>query len=410
MIAPTSFFGHYGGHIRILEEARGLQALGHQVTIVTYYRGEDVPGLTIARTRPLPWHTDYEVGSSRHKLAFDAYLTAKAVQVGWRVRPHIIHGHMHEGAIIGGLVARLLRVPLVFDFQGSLTGEMVDHGFIRPQGSGFRFWHGIESVACRLPQAILVSSLRAAPLLEHEFGVPAGPLVPLPECAQLEHFDPGRFSAEDKATARRRLGIPPDRPVVVYLGLLADYQGTPHLIHAAARLKAAGENVHFLIMGFPNEDQYAQLAATLAVGDRVSFTGRVDYARHAPLYLSLGEIAVSPKLSATEGSGKVLNYMAMRQPVVAFETQVHKEYLGEAGVYVPPGDIDGLAAAIQDLLHRPERRRELGRALQERAAQLYSWPVAAQRIEKVYQQLIEQGEMPVSAAPPMTKSSNLTKI
>jgi hypothetical protein len=44
---------------------------------------------------------------------------------------------MHEGALIGGLLARLLRVPLVFDFQGSMTGEMVDHNFLRRDGRLF---------------------------------------------------------------------------------------------------------------------------------------------------------------------------------------------------------------------------------------------------------------------------------
>jgi len=135
MIAPTSFFSDYGGHIRILEETRALQARGVEVAIVTYYKGNDVPGLDIRRTVPLPWHTDYEVGSSRHKLAFDAYLAAKALAEARRFRPDIIHGHMHEGALIGGAPARLLGVPLVFDFQGSLSAEMVDHHFLDPQGA-----------------------------------------------------------------------------------------------------------------------------------------------------------------------------------------------------------------------------------------------------------------------------------
>ena len=55
MIAPTSFFSDYGGHIRILEETRTLQNMGHKVAIVTYYKGSDMPGLDIRRTRPLPW-------------------------------------------------------------------------------------------------------------------------------------------------------------------------------------------------------------------------------------------------------------------------------------------------------------------------------------------------------------------
>ena len=45
MVAPTSFFLDYGCHVRILEEARVLQALGHQVTLITYYLGRDIAGL-----------------------------------------------------------------------------------------------------------------------------------------------------------------------------------------------------------------------------------------------------------------------------------------------------------------------------------------------------------------------------
>ena len=50
MIAPTSFFADYGGHIRILEEARALQKLGHRLTITTYHNGDDLPGLDIYRS------------------------------------------------------------------------------------------------------------------------------------------------------------------------------------------------------------------------------------------------------------------------------------------------------------------------------------------------------------------------
>ena len=79
MIAPTSFFSDYGGHIRILEETRALQERGHRVAIVTYHKGNNVPGLDIRRTARLPWHADYEVGSSRHKIAFDVYLAAQSL-------------------------------------------------------------------------------------------------------------------------------------------------------------------------------------------------------------------------------------------------------------------------------------------------------------------------------------------
>lgn len=392
MVAPTSFFAHYGGHIRILEEARTLQGLGHDVRIVTYYKGEDVPGLKISRTPRLPWHTEYEVGSSRHKIAFDAYLLMKALQVGRQLRPDIVHGHMHEGALIGAAVARLRRVPLVFDFQGSLTGEMIDHGFVQPEGAGFRLWRRVEQVACSLPQAILVSSLRAKPLLQEQFSVPPEKIHALPDCADLRHFDPAQFSDADKSALRNQLGIPEGVPVVVYLGLLADYQGTPELLQAVRVLKEAGQPAHFLIMGFPNQGHYAQMAQALGVLECVTFTGRVDYQLQAPAFLSLGMVAVSPKLSATEGSGKVLNYMAMAQPVVAFDTQVHREYLGDDGIYVPRGDVTGFAAAVAGLLQKPAESTAIGRRLRERAARHFSWRVAAQRIQDVYHSLAEVPE------------------
>ena len=107
MIAPTSFFSDYGGHVRILEEARVLQRLGHQVTIITYYLGRDLPDLEIVRTRPTPWRADYEVGSSLHKIAFDAFLAWTGLKVVLRRRFDIIHSHTHEGAFIGYFLSRI---------------------------------------------------------------------------------------------------------------------------------------------------------------------------------------------------------------------------------------------------------------------------------------------------------------
>jgi glycosyltransferase involved in cell wall biosynthesis len=110
----------------------------------------------------------------------------------------------------------------------------------------------------------------------------------------------------------------------------------------------------------------------------------VEY-RHAPLYLSLGDISVAPKISATEGSGKLLNYMAMAQPVVAYDTAVHREYLGDLGVYAPAGDVAQFTQAITDLIHDPERGACLGRKLRQRASQEYSWHNACERIVALYQ-------------------------
>ena len=386
MVAPTSFFSDYGGHIRILEETLALQALGHQVAIVTYYKGRDLAGLDIRRTPPLPYRSDYEVGSSRHKLAFDIFLAGQGLREARRFRPDVIHGHMHEGALLGWALARLLRVPLVFDFQGSLTGEMVDHGFLRAGSVTHRAVRRMERFVCHRPAATLTSSLRARSVLVEQFGVPPETVVPLPDCVDVTRFDPARIPPAQVAEVKRSLGIPVDRPVVAYLGFLAPYQGTDQLIAAAARLKRQGANVHFLVMGFPNVDRYQALAAQLDVADRVRFTGKIQY-DYAPLYLAVGDITVSPKLSATEGSGKVLNYMALGKPVVASDNPVHREYLAEYGVYAPLRDEAALAEAIGALLADPQRCERLGAALRRRAESEYSWERAARRIALLYYSL-----------------------
>ena len=386
MIAPTSFFSDYGGHIRILEETRTLQAMGHQVTIVTYYKGSDLPGLDIRRTASLPWHAEYEVGSSRHKIAFDLYLAVQSWLEGRRVRPDIIHGHMHEGAFIGGILARLLRVPCVFDFQGGLAAEMVDHKFIDPDGFVYPWVRRLERLITKLPHAFLTSSIRARHVLHDEFDVPEQLIHPLPDCADTTRFDPDRFSPAMKDALRQRLGIPTDRIIIAYLGLLTDYQGMPHLLETAVRLQKAGEKVHFLIMGYPNVPHYQAMAHDMGVADIVTFTGKVPY-KEAPDYLALGDIAVAPKMSTTEGSGKLLNYMAMAQPIVAYDTAVHREYLADLGVYAVSGQVDSFAGAVTTLLHNPERRTCLGKQLRQRAMQLYGWRQAGDRIIDLYKAL-----------------------
>lgn len=389
MVAPTSFFSDYGGHVRILEEARVLQRLGHQVTIITYYLGRDLPDLEIVRTRPTPWRANYEVGSSLHKLAFDVFLAWTGLKVMLRRRFDIVHGHTHEGAFIGYFLSRLQRVPLLLDFQGSMSSEMVDHHFLDPDGPWYRWARLLELRIDQLADVIITSSQLGAILLERDFKCSARRVYPLPDCVDLDFLQPGVLNPEEVVARKATLGIPSGRPVVAYLGLLADYQGTPLLIQAAQILKQRGVDAHFLIMGFPGVARYRQMAADLGVADRVTFTGKVPY-EQIPAYLSLGDIAVAPKLSATEGCGKILNYMAMALPTIAFDTPVSREYMGRLGVYAGrTGDPAALADAITGLLDDPQRRTELGHKLRARVARHFSWDRAGRHLLTVYRTVLE---------------------
>lgn len=382
MIAPTSFFADYGCHVRILEETRILQQLGNRVTICTYHNGRDVADLDIRRTMPIPWRTDYEVGSSRHKMVFDVLLLLKALAVAGQVKPDVVHGHLHEGALIGYVVSKLTGLPLVFDFQGSMTSEMIDHHFLNPKGAFYRPARWLEQVIVRLPSAIITSSQHAEQLLTNDFHCPPDRITAIPDSVNADFFAPGQSDQKSKAL-KARLCIPPERQVVVYLGLLAEWQGTGLLLQAAAQLVARRPNVHFLIMGFPAVETYRRQAQELGLGNHVTFTGKIPYDQ-APRFLALGDVAVAPKTSATEGSGKLLNYMAMALPAVAFDAPVSREYLDNFGAYAQPSDAASLAEALETLLVDRERAKALGQALRQRAIERYSWTAAGESIMDVY--------------------------
>jgi len=398
MLAPTSFFADYGCHVRILEEATMLQKLGQRVTVVAYHNGNDVPGLDIRRTLPIPWRRNYLVGSSRHKLAFDVLLGLKTLELLIRGRYDIIHAHLHEGALIGLTLGRLFRTPVVFDFQGSLTGEMLDHHFLRRESFAYRVFRWLETWIVRHAPVILTSSAHAAQLLQQEFGCRSAQVHILPDCVNADVFRPGSaYPPQELATLRAELGIPPDRKLIVYLGLLAEYQGTGLLLDAMARILGERQDVHLLLMGFPNETLYQAQARSLGIEPYVTFTGRVPYGE-APRYLALGDVAVAPKLSLTEGAGKLLNYMAVGLPTVAFDTPVARQYLGTDGLFAAPADSASLAACLLETLFPPEvgsdSSGDSGPRLRQRAIADFSWAAAGEQIVALYQEMLatEAGE------------------
>ncbi len=126
-------------------------------------------------------------------------------------------------------------------------------------------------------------------------GLPPERLHSLPDSVDPNLFAPQPADPD----LRRRLGLAADRPVVVYLGLLAPYQGIDLLLRSIATPPLADHPAQFLIMGFPAEVAYRRKAERLGIADRVVFTGAVPYFR-APRYLALGDLAVAPKSRAAK--------------------------------------------------------------------------------------------------------------
>jgi glycosyltransferase involved in cell wall biosynthesis len=148
-------------------------------------------------------------------------------------------------------------------------------------------------------------------------------------------------------------------------------------------------DAHLLLMGYPNVERYRARAAELAPPGSVTLTGRIDYGK-TPRYLALGEVAVSPKHVSTEANGKLLNYMAMGLPAVAYDGPVSREILGDAGVFAPMRDVRALAAALAGLLRDPHEQKLRGQALRERAVTHFGWPALGRRLVDVYRTCLEE--------------------
>lgn len=382
MLAPTPYFADRGCHVRIFEEARTLIRQGCDVRILTYHLGRDMDGIPTERIPNIPWYRRLSAGPSWQKPLLDILLLFKVLSVARSFRPRILHAHLHEGACIALLLRPLLGIPLVMDFQGSLTTECRDHGFFRAGSLLERLFAVVERTVNRYADAIITSSTQGADQLVKEWGVPEQRVS-----AVIDGVDTERFYPHPRREARRRLGLDETMPLVVYLGVLNSYQGVDLLLESVRVLKGRGASVRFLIMGYP-EEVYRERARSMGLDDMLTFTGRIDYDQ-AALYLSAGDLAVSPKLSLSEANGKLFNYMACGLPTLVFDTPVNREILADSGVYAVHGDAADLARKMAELLGDDRRLAKLSCAVRDRALREHSWDSRGAAIMGLYQRLLE---------------------
>lgn len=382
MLAPTPFFSDRGCHVRIFEEARALQDLGHQVLVCTYAHGTDPPGIRTVRAPGVTWYRKCEPGPSLHKLYMDPLLAARAATAASRFRPHVVHAHLHEGAVLGVVLRRLFRVPLVLDYQGSFTEELADHGALKRGTPWHRLLVNAERRLYRYVDAVLCNTSNAVESLNSFIDRADERVHVIPDGADPEFFR--RCDGPEVAELRGQLGLRSDEKVLVYLGTLNHLEGIHVLLSAAKILLAARPDVRFLVMGYPNADEYRERARRMGLGDRLLLTGRIPY-RRAPAYLSLGDVAVSPKLSTTEGNGKLFAYMGVGLPTVCFDLPVNREILGDHGVYAVPGDAAALAAALGGVLDSPLAAEKSGGLLRRRLEEQFSYAAIGRRLVAVYE-------------------------
>ncbi len=162
---------------------------------------------------------------------------------------------------------------------------------------------------------------------------------------------------------------PAGRLVVGACGTADHRKGTDLWLEMAARVHhhEMGKYVHFVWVGQPSIPDLQERVRELGVEDAVTFTGEVEnpYPDIAAMDIFTHSARQDPFPLA------VLEAMALGRPVVAFAVNGVKDQLGEAGVLVPPGDAEALAAAVLELVEDQGRRAELGAQARARAVSAF---------------------------------------
>lgn len=387
IVAPTPFFSDRGTHIRILEEALALEKRGHEITLATYHIGANLPQhlhsrIDVRRIRRLLfWYKKLEAGPDWQKIILDLLLIKKTFFLARTKKPDIIHAHLHEGVMIAWVVQKLLffrNIRVVADFHGSLTKEMVSHQYLRASGlSSVFLWiekridnMGDVAVTSSWENTVDINAVRKKSKAET-----------LLDGTRLSMFQ----GLPEKALLQEKYGVPENKVVITYTGALIPNKGITLLLDAIPLVCKKYQNAHFVIAGFPVNEIESYLTQDV-FRTKTTVMSPLSYFE-LPQILKMSDIGVDPKESTTrQASGKMLQYMGAGLPVVCFDTENNREYLGENGAYASEVTALGLAAAMGRLIEDKTARQNEGRANRLRVEQ-FSWEKSAERLETLYTNL-----------------------
>ncbi len=223
-------------------------------------------------------------------------------------------------------------------------------------------------------------------------GIDPDRVVILPTPTRLSRFSPDGPPGEG-AALRTQLGIPPDAPLIGWVGRPVGFKRVPLLVEAFALVRREHPNAHLLLVGdfSLRPDVYRQVAQ-LGLEKVVHFAGRVDHA-DLPAYYRLCDVYVHS--SIYEGLGKVMiEAAASGRPVVATRTAGAAEIVvdGETGLICNTEDAADMAAKISALLADPARAQAMGRAARAYVLQKFDHTRALEAVVETWRRCAALGE------------------
>jgi len=163
-------------------------------------------------------------------------------------------------------------------------------------------------------------------------------------------------------------------------------KGLDYLLQAIA-IVSKTYKIKLIVIGAPKKNgSIEKLIRKLAIGNLITFTGRIDNEEFVYQY-ARAAFAVVP--SVYEGFGiPAGEAMACGVPVISTTGGALPEVVGNAGILVPPADPGALAKAVIELLDNPDRAEKLGFEGYKRVRKLFTWKKAAEKTVDAYREAI----------------------
>ena len=358
MLAACPFPANSGTAGSIREMAEAIADLGHEVHIITYHFGEDIPvkGPRVHRITALTGESTVVIGPTTRRPLYDLQMIFKTLQVIREQRPDVLHAHGYEAALVAWPCRLLTRVPVLYSGHNTMDDELPSYNFIRPKRVAVAIARMLDAFVPRTVDRCLPHSASMQRFFQGMgLGARTEPVVPF-------GIDLDWLASDDGAAVRRRYGLG-DGPVLVYAGMLDPLQRPDLLLEATAHVVGQEPRARLLVVVTNSAEQhlkrFRRRAAELGLGDRVVLTETQPLAA-LPKLLSVGDVAVAPRPRTAGMSVKLLNYMALRRPSVLFASSTTNGLAHrENAMLAAPDTGEALGEAILEVLRDGELRWRL---------------------------------------------------
>ena len=201
------------------------------------------------------------------------------------------------------------------------------------------------------------------------------------------------------------------KTIIGYVGLMGVQDGVDYLLRALHYLihSLGRTDVHCVIVGLGDAlEKLKALAKQLGLQDYVRFTGPV-FGEDLRRLLSAADICVdsSPANPYTDRSTmvKIMEYMSLGKPIVAFDLPEHRFTARGAAVYVTPNDERAFARTLEQLMDDPDRRTALGAYGRRRIQTQLAWEYSIPNLLAVYREVLPAAGIAGTVIPHESKSA-----